>query len=66
MLFDAFEVADDVFVAFALELLSRKYVVDRNGTFLQPIVSLFFHVRQFSLQVLILVPCRLTHPLTAD
>ena len=66
MEYDAFKVADDVVVAFALELIGQKYVVGRNGTYLQPIVSLFFHARQSFLQVLILVPCRLAHPLTAD
>ena len=66
MVYDAFEVADDAVVAFALKLIVQRYAVGLNGTYLQPIVSLFFHVRQFSLQVLILVPCRLAHPLTAD
>ena len=66
MLYDDFKAAADVVVAFTLELLCQKYVAGHNGTYLQPIVSLFFHVRQFSLQVLILVPCRLAHLLTAD
>ena len=66
MVYDAFEVADDAVVAFVLKLIVQRYVAGLNITYLQPIVSLFFHARQFSLQVLILVPCMLVRPLTAD